>query len=489
MTQTGNLITCCDKKQPPFPEACFPIRIPADDPFFNKKCMEFVRSVPVVDNSCPCEPRQQMNEITSYIDASNVYGSTKEEVNKLRSFKHGRLLVSDGGLLPPRANQLSCSLTDPGDFCFLAGDRRLHEVPTLGSIHVTFVRYHNYLASQLKQINRHWSDERIFQEARKIIGAVMQKINYQEYLPAILNYDIRRKYCLTAECKKYNDKVDPATVNSFAVTAFRFGHSQIAGMNAFFKLVQPRSKCPYGYGYKRKRCPMSEIIELERVQTETTFQNPKLVFDNVDGLQLFQITNASLKADGEIHDSVRNKLFLDSDNNSLDLAALDIQRGRDHGIPGYTEFRKFCGLSPVKYFRSGKHGLVDHNPRNIKLLRKAYRDVRDIDLFVGAQTEEHLPHSALGPTFSCLIAEQYKRYKIGDRFWWERPDPIVGFTRGQRRALNNLRFSKIMCEMHKLSEIQPYVMLLPNQKWNRRRSCRSLPSLDLRPWKEHKNGR
>ncbi|KAJ8305385.1 hypothetical protein KUTeg_015930 [Tegillarca granosa] len=382
---------------------------------FNSKCIFFGK------------PREQINEITSYIDASNIYGSTVKESDKLRLFKDGLLLTSPGRMLPPRADQTTCTITDQRDFCLLAvfvlkvfrtvllhivGDRRVQEVPTLASLHITFVRYHNHIARRLKSINPHWTDEHLFQETRKIIGAINQKITYEEYLPAILNKDYLRRYCLQPDCQFYDDRLDPATVNSFAVTAFRFGHSQIPGHTGLCKESQKRQySCPYA----AKRCPFKPVIqvnEYESVLVESTFKNPYMVFKDVDGIQLFQVTNASTKSD------------------SLDLPALDIQRGRDHGIPSYTKFREFCGLTKVLYFHSGFKGLVDHDHNTVELLRKTYRDVEDIDLFVGGMTERPLPGSELGPTFSCIMARQFERYKIGDRFWWRRRDPVVGFTSG-----------------------------------------------------------
>ena len=63
---------------------CFPIRIPLDDPFFRRSCMNFVRSDGAPRLDCSPGPMEQINTLTSWLDSSNVYGSDKEEARELR---------------------------------------------------------------------------------------------------------------------------------------------------------------------------------------------------------------------------------------------------------------------------------------------------------------------------------------------------------------------------------------------------------------------
>ena len=58
------------------------------------------------------------------------------------------------------------------------------------------------------------------------------------------------------------------------------------------------------------------------------------------------------------------------------------------------------------------------------------RSVDDIDLFAGGILEEHVPGGIVGPTFACIIARQFRNLRVGDRFWHERRDKVVGFTSG-----------------------------------------------------------
>lgn len=66
------------------------------------------------------------------------------------------------------------------------GDSRVNEQPQLAVMHTLWMRQHNRLARELAEINPGWTDEIIFQEARRIVAAQMQHITYNEYLPIIL---------------------------------------------------------------------------------------------------------------------------------------------------------------------------------------------------------------------------------------------------------------------------------------------------------------
>lgn len=73
-----------------------------------------------------------------------------------------------------------------GKYCFESGDTRANENLHLTSMHLIWARHHNYIANSLKQLNSHWNDEKLFQESRKILGAQLQHITYNEFLPVVL---------------------------------------------------------------------------------------------------------------------------------------------------------------------------------------------------------------------------------------------------------------------------------------------------------------
>ncbi|KAG0710077.1 Peroxidasin [Chionoecetes opilio] len=166
--------------------------------------MDFVRSLPAVRPGCNFGPREQMNQITAFIDASNVYGSSVKESAELRAFSGGLLKVNNERqhLLPPKPSE--CKDSAGQKYCFKAGDSRVNEQPQLAVMHTLWMRQHNRLARELASLNPGWKDEIIFQEARRIVAAQMQHITYNEYLPIIfgLNEGELKYVRYHSECRK-----------------------------------------------------------------------------------------------------------------------------------------------------------------------------------------------------------------------------------------------------------------------------------------------
>ena len=95
-----------------------------------------------------------------------------------------------------------------------------------------------------------------------------------------------------------------------------------------------------------------------------------------------------------------------------DLAALNINRGRDHGLKSYKTFRKACGLNDGK-----KWNFHDISSDNINKLKTLYSKPQHVDLYVGGLLETPVQNGEVGPTFACLLGKQFEALKKGDRFW------------------------------------------------------------------------
>ena len=150
-----------------------------------------------------------------------MHGSAKGIYDTLREFAGGRLLV--GYILPGNVKPSLPLVSDLSGF--MAGESRINENPGLMVLQTIWNREHNRIANFLGSINPQWSDERVYQAARKIVGAELQKITYFEYLPTMMGYAAFNS--LIGPYNGYNPNVDASIPNEFATAAFRVGHSMV----------------------------------------------------------------------------------------------------------------------------------------------------------------------------------------------------------------------------------------------------------------------
>ncbi|KAL4222729.1 hypothetical protein ACF0H5_018770 [Mactra antiquata] len=470
---SGDPLRCCDvdRSNP----GCNPIEIPAGDPIFRNSCLTFSRSRSMID----CNGiRQQVNSQTSYIDLSMVYGAFDDESRLLRTLQGGRLKEINNKL-PVDTRDMNCQLRSPMNipsfYCLRAGDERANEQPGLSSIHTLFMREHNRLADGLQAINPHWDDERVYQEARKINIAQWQNIIYGEYLPFHIHPVLRRRNNMNVLRRGFKDTYDPTTdasvINGFGAGIHRYGHSLIRREIAML-------------GYGQKRPTVTENLE-------DHFFNPRLYHDfNGQGLEFilkWQSYVAAARRDRVFEVNIRDSLFKDANNMSADLVALNIHRGRDHGIPGYNAYRRWCGLSNVEHFGAFQGGLVDHDPDVAALLEQAYSCPEDIDLYSGMVSERSAPGVIIGPTAQCIFVEQFKRFRNGDRFFFERPDPVTGFRLDQLNSIKNVRLSSLFCLNTNIQKVQTNIFMQPfSGRNNGLVPCylHNLRAVDLSLWRD-----
>ncbi len=372
------------------PAEAFDIDIPVADPFFDpngtgEETMALERSNYVEVDGI----RQQVNSITAYIDASQIYGSDAERAEGLRALDgSGRLKTSAGGLLP--FNTAGLPNLPPGDGVFVAGDVRANEQVGLTALHTLFVREHNVWADQAKNQHPNWSDERVYQYARAMVGAEMQWVTYHEFLPVLLGPNALRPYA------GYRPRVNAGIENAFATAAYRLGHSLLS--NTLLRLGPDRRPIAAG------NLPLA-----------SAFFNPdELTSVGIDPYLRGLATQRAQELDNELVDAVRNFLFGPPGAGGFDLASLNIQRGRDHGLPSYNQLRADYGLSKRISFAQ-----LTRSPELRARLAAAYATVDDIDAWVGGLAEDHLPGAMVGETLFVVLRDQFERLRDGDRFWFE----------------------------------------------------------------------
>ncbi|CAF1476604.1 unnamed protein product [Adineta steineri] len=462
----GEQIHCdCEDTENPF---CMNIPTP-DMP--DQLCMLFPRSSAFFEReeACQLDVREQVNQINSYLDASLIYGNDKNKADELRSFKNGQLKTTNQNL-PPQTHTgkegNSCRGAQVGRGCFLCGDTRSNENIGLTSIHAIFIRLHNNIALSLSKINLFWSDDIIYHEARRIVTAILQHITYKEFIPLMIGPS-RSKF----GAYQYDSTVDVTISNEFATAAYRFGHTLVNSflrrLNNQYEFIEDISLSQLFFrpaeAYNQQKGGMDSFI-YGLLFTPSSKFNP--MFNNI-------LRNHLFEADKLTH-PVQTKRF--------DLAAVNINRGRDHGLPTYNSMRRYCGLRSASSFNDLRDTM---DLPVIGKLASVYSHVDDIDLYVGGISERSVSGGIVGPTFACIIGDEFKNLRRGDRFFYETQNPNIRFTSDQLNEIRRVSLSSILCETVKdMDAIQIDALRMPNHSDNPFVSCSSLPSINLLFWRE-----
>ncbi|NND08605.1 MAG: T9SS type A sorting domain-containing protein [Saprospiraceae bacterium] len=421
------------------------ISVPAGDPIFDPLGTGFLSLR--MNRSKAAEgtgedlanPRQHVNKITSFIDGSAVYGSDEYRNAWLRTFADGKLRVSSGDLLPYNTisgeeGSLQDLVSPPMDNqnprnkkWFIAGDARANENPLLLSLHTLFMREHNRVCDELKAENPSFSDEELFQKARKIVGGIIQAVVYEEWLPS-LGVQI-------PSYAGYDAQVNPGIMAEFSTAAFRFGHTVLNGV--ILRMDNDGSTMPEGDLFLRDAFFMPSVIK------EMGDIYPYLVGMSTQIQQSF---------DTKVIDDVRNFLFGPPGQGGLDLAAMNINRGRDRGLPDYNTIRTELGKEAISDFSE-----ICRDQALCEKLREVYEDVNDIDPWVGFLAEDRISDNALfGSSVMLIMEEQFAKLRDGDRFYYEN-DP--GLTDEEKLAIKQTRLTDVIMRNVDVEYMQGNVFL------------------------------
>jgi hypothetical protein len=434
-------------------------------------------------------PRQQINTVMSYIGGWSVYGGTTQRLDWLRegvvdgdmTNNSARLLLPDG-YLPLRSERgdpnsaptmaLMGRLMGTPDRAMVAGDVRANENIALTATHTLFAREHNRIVEALPETV---PEEDKFEIARKVVGAEQQFITYTEFLPAL--------GVKLARYRGYNPAVNASLSNEFAVVGYR-AHSMIHGE------LEPVA--PEGTYTDQQLEDFEELgIEVEHEDGNVVLVTPlNLAFGNPDLFREVGLDpvlkgiglESQYKNDDMIDNQLRSVLFqvpvpgnpecLDGPglpecfHGVLDLAAIDIERGRDHGLPHYNDLRVAYGLNPKRSFKAITGELTDQFPSDPEIdptdpindpdildfvelrdrngilipigspeadtsavtgvrrsttaarLKAIYGQVNDLDAFVGMSAERHVGGSEFGQLQRAIWKRQFEALRDGDQFFY-----------------------------------------------------------------------
>jgi hypothetical protein len=309
---------------------------------------------------------------------------------------------------------------------YLAGDVRGNENILLLSMHTLFMREHNRIAEELARENPTWTDEQLYQKARKIVGGIIQAIVYEEWLPTM--------GVILPPYTGYDVSVNPGIMNVFSTAAYRYGHTVINST-----IIRMNNE---GYIMPGGNMHLKDVF----------FNPPMLEFSG--GLEpLFNgmATQVEQDFDTKMINDLRNFLFGPPGAGGLDLAALNINRGRERGIADYNSVRMAFGLE-----RKASFDAITANEELSSLLEEVYGEVDNIDAWVGFLAEDHMPNTLFGETVMYIMERQFQNLRDGDRFYYEND---IGLTLEEIDEIRNTRLADVIRRNTKVSGIQDDVFM------------------------------
>ena len=332
----------------------------------------------------------------------------------------GKLLLDDEGLL----------LTT-GDGNVLAGDVRAGENVALTSMQTLFAREHNRWVDKLAKQDPSLSDDELYQAARQMVEAEIQAITYNEFLPLLVGEDAIAAY------EGYDPTVNPGISVEFSTAVFRLGHS----------LLSPE--------IQRLEEDGSEIAA-GNLSLRDAFFSPEEIAENggIDPILRGLADGTAQELDTQIVEDVRSALFGAPGEGGLDLAVLNIERGRDLGVPTYNDLREAVGLTQAEDFSD-----ITSDAALADALEEVYGDVDLVDAWIGGLAEDPTGGGIVGELFATVIIDQFERLRDGDPFWSEGSD----LPEDQLAALWDTSLADVIEWNSDIGSIQESAMLAYNR--------------------------
>uniref|UniRef100_A0A663M5H9 NAD(P)H oxidase (H2O2-forming) n=1 Tax=Athene cunicularia TaxID=194338 RepID=A0A663M5H9_ATHCN len=434
------LLDIVGTEKPGCPAEFLNIRIPSGDPVFDPAgtgdvVLPFQRIHWAVETGqSPNSPREQTNEVTGWLDGSSIYGPSHSWSDALRSFSGGQLASGPGRRLPretdgriPMWKALDPSTGQGGpQGIYDLGSAWGNENRFLQAESIAWFRYHNHLATALAQEHPTWSDEDIFQHARKRVIATFQSIVLYEWLPTLLGTRI-------PEYKGYQQHLDPSLSPEFVVAAGQFLATML----------------PPGIYKRGPKCQFQKVPgpngSFPAVRLCNSYWSREQLWQQV---LLFQLCLAITTALNSLTDYWYGPLKY----SRTDYVASWLQRGRDLGLPTYNQARERFGLEPLQNWSD----LAPHLEQQVleKIAALYANNTAGLELLPGGMLETD---SSL---FSVIILDQFVRLRDGDRFWFENTKNGL-FTVEETREIRNTTFHDVLAAVTYAdpTDLQPHVFV------------------------------
>ena len=359
-------------------------------------------------------PQTYLNEVTHWWDGSQIYGSSDEKAKQLRTGEGGKMRLNEKGQLPVGKDGIE--------------ETGFSRNWTLGlaTMHTMFVKEHNAIADMLKESYPDWNDDQLFHKARLINSALMAKIHTVEWTPNVLP-NAKLYSGMLANWYGEATKAIRGEENRKAVAWLNVSDEAIGGLvgNKIEKHGVPAwlsEEFVSDYAILHSMLPdtlkMGRIGEEKKDDLALNEIRQKKSSDVMDEYGLANVFHSF----GTQHPG---QLVLNNYPETLqdlsvpgfgffDMAAVDILRDRERGVPRYNEMRRQLGLNPIKKFED----LTD-DPEVLEDLKKIYNyDVEQIDFKIGSLAESTRPENfGFGETMFTIFILHASRRLQADRFY------------------------------------------------------------------------
>ncbi|XP_057889128.1 dual oxidase 2 [Melospiza georgiana] len=443
------LLDILETEKPGCPAEFLNIHIPSGDPTFDPAgtgdvVLPFQRVRWAAETGqSPNSPREQTNGVTGWLDGSSIYGPSHSWSDALRSFQGGQLAAGPDGSLPrqtdgrvPMWKALDPSTGQGGpQGIYDLGSAWGNESPFLQAESIAWFRYHNRVAAALAQQHPAWSDEDLFQHARKRVIATFQSIVLYEWLPTLLGTQV-------PEYQGYQQHLDPSISPEFVAAARQFLATMV----------------PPGVYKRDTRCRFQNVsvsgASFPAVRLCNSYwsrESPGLQqAEDVDEILLGMSSQIAEQEDNVVVEDLQDFWYGPLKYSRTDYVASWIQRGRDFGLPTYNQARQHFGLEPLQNWSS----LAPHlEPQVLQKVAALYgNNLAGLELLPGGMLE------ADGSLFSTIILEQFLRLRDADRFWFENTKNGL-FTEEEIREIRNTTFHSVLTSVTSAqpTDLQPHV--------------------------------
>ena len=348
-----------------------------------------------------------LNTETHWWDASQIYGSSKAVMDAVRSGMDGKLVIGNDGLLP-------ISPVNGIEITGVTGNWWIG----LALLHTLFTLEHNAICNKLRDEFPDWSDEELYVKARLINSALTAKIHTVDWSPAILPHPTTAQgvpatwWGLAGEdaLLRKGRFSDSDVISGVPGSETDHYGAPFAMTEEFVSVYRMHPLMPDEFVFRS----LADNAELARKTLPDVFgRNSRPLLEQMTMANAFYSFGIAFPGAIQLHNYPKFLQTLERETGpTIDLAAVDILRDRERGVPRYNEFRKLMHMKPVESFEE-----LTEDAEWREEIRKVYdNDINRVDVMVGMYAEKLPPEFGFSDTaFRVFILMASRRLK-SDRF-------------------------------------------------------------------------